>query len=142
MSKYSRLFSALAAAFVIFSRSFHIRANNSVPVSLSTSAEAAILIESSSGDVIYELNADERLPMASTTKIMTALVVIETCGLDEVVSVPDEAVGIEGSSLYLKTGEILQCASCSMGCCFKAQMTRRQRWRFIQQARLKRSLLS
>ncbi len=107
MSKYSRLFSALAAAFIIFSCSFHIHAKDSVPVALSTSAEAAILIECSSGDVIYELNADERLPMASTTKIMTALVVIETCGLDEVVSVPEKAVGVEGSSLYLKAGEYL-----------------------------------
>lgn len=43
--------------------------------------------------------------MASTTKIMTALIVIEDCDLDEVITVADEAVGTEGSSIYLKKGE-------------------------------------
>ena len=60
------------------------------------------MIESQSGDVIYEKNAYEKLPMASTTKIMTAIVAIENCDLDKEVTIPPEAVGIEGSSLYLK----------------------------------------
>lgn len=50
-------------------------------------------------------NVDARLPMASTTKIMTALTVIEHCGLNETVVVPKEAVGVEGSSVYLREGE-------------------------------------
>ena len=49
--------------------------------------------------------ADVRRPMASTTKIMTALVAIEQLSPDEVVTVPREAVGVEGSSVYLFEGE-------------------------------------
>lgn len=50
-------------------------------------------------------NEHLRLPMASTTKTMTALIVAENCIPDEVVTVPKAAVGIEGSSIYLKEGE-------------------------------------
>lgn len=49
----------------------------------------------------------ERLPMASTTKIMTALVALENCELDEMVETSDEAFGVEGSSIYLLRGETL-----------------------------------
>ena len=50
-------------------------------------------------------NGEEALPMASTTKVMTALVVLETVALSDEVTIPAEAAGIEGSSLYIKTGE-------------------------------------
>ncbi|MGN0818322.1 MAG: D-alanyl-D-alanine carboxypeptidase family protein, partial [Candidatus Coproplasma sp.] len=55
--------------------------------------------------LLHEKNSDARMPMASTTKIMTALIVIEDCELDEVITVPDQAVGTEGSSIYLKHDE-------------------------------------
>lgn len=71
------------------------------------SAKAAVLIEASTGRVISAKNADVRLPMASTTKIMTALVAIESCDVSTVVTIPAEAVGIEGSSIYLSEGEQL-----------------------------------
>lgn len=73
----------------------------------SVSAEAACLIDAHSGAVLFEANSSARLPMASTTKIMTALVVLETLPLDTLVTVPPEAAGIEGSSIYLKAGEQL-----------------------------------
>ncbi len=73
----------------------------------STSAQAAALYEPSRGIFLYEKNADKRLPMASTTKIMTALVALESCDLGMPVRISDKSVGIEGSSLYLKEGEIL-----------------------------------
>lgn len=57
--------------------------------------------------MLYEKNADVQLAMASTTKIMTALVVLENCSLDEVVTVAKEAQGVEGSSIYLSAGEKL-----------------------------------
>ena len=78
-----------------------------VPHALNVSGKAAVLIEGSSGEIIYEKNANLRLPMASTTKIMTAIVAIENNSLDEVVKIPKEAVGIEGSSIYLTEGEQL-----------------------------------
>ena len=79
------------------------------PVSLpdGISARAAVLIEASTGRVIASKNADRRMPMASTTKIMTALVAIECCDIDTVVTVSPDAVGVEGSSIYLFEGERL-----------------------------------
>lgn len=76
----------------------------------SISAGAAILIDGGDGRVLYEYNADQKMYPASTTKIMTALVTLDICeelsiGLDSEIIVPEEAEGIEGSSLYLKAGE-------------------------------------
>ncbi len=74
------------------------------------SAGQAILIDGESGKVLYEKCADEKAYPASTTKIMTALVTIETLRendspIDQIVEVPACAAGVEGSSLYLKAGE-------------------------------------
>ena len=71
------------------------------------SAEKAILMDAVTGRVLYEKNADQRSLIASTTKIMTALVVCEQCNVLDRVRIPKEAVGIEGSSMYLREGEIL-----------------------------------
>lgn len=76
----------------------------------SISAKQAILIDSKSGEVLFEKNADEKGYPASTTKIMTALVTLDICEeigapVDTLVKIPEEAVGVEGSSLYLKKGE-------------------------------------
>ena len=71
------------------------------------SAQKAILMDASTGRVIYEKNANEQSLIASTTKIMTALVVCQQCNVLDRVRIPKEAVGIEGSSMYLKEGEIL-----------------------------------
>lgn len=72
---------------------------------LAVSAEAAILMHADSGRVLYEKNADEHMLIASTTKIMTAIVVLEHCELDDLVEVDSRSAGIEGSSMYLKAGE-------------------------------------
>lgn len=71
-------------------------------------ARSMVTMEVSSGRILYSKNKDEKLPMASTTKILTAIVAIENCkNLDEVYEIPKEAVGIEGSSIYLRQGERL-----------------------------------
>lgn len=72
-----------------------------------TSAKSAIVMEQRSHRILFVKNADERLPMASTTKIATALTVLNNAQLDSVVTVPAAAVGIEGSSIYLREGERL-----------------------------------
>ena len=64
-------------------------------------------MEVSSGRVLYENHAREKKFMASTTKIVTAVTVIEHCNLEEVVTVGKETVGVEGSSIYLEAGEKL-----------------------------------
>ena len=84
-----------------------------IPPTSTYSAEAACgssyaVIETGSLRLLKGENVSARLPMASTTKAMTALVVIEnTPDIDAVVTVPKEAAGIEGSSIYLKAGEHL-----------------------------------
>ena len=71
-------------------------------------AKAMVLIEKNSGRVLNEKNKDEKLPMASTTKIMTALIACQnTTDFNQIVNINDAAVGIEGSSMYLKKGEKL-----------------------------------
>ncbi|MDE7439749.1 MAG: D-alanyl-D-alanine carboxypeptidase, partial [Clostridia bacterium] len=69
------------------------------------SAQAEIAMELSTGRILTEGNAHARLPMASTTKILTAIIIIEDCNLDEEITVPDKAVGVEGSSIYLQKDE-------------------------------------
>lgn len=72
------------------------------------SAQSLAVIERDSGRILAASNADEKLPMASTTKIVTAITVIEKEDeLDRVISIPASAVGIEGSSIYLQAGERL-----------------------------------
>lgn len=73
----------------------------------SVSAKHAVVMDASTGEVLWEKEANTPAPMASTTKIMTAVVVLNTLPLQEVIAVPKEAVGVEGTSAYLKEGELL-----------------------------------
>lgn len=68
-------------------------------------AQSEIAMEITTGKVLAEGNADAKLPMASTTKILTAIIIIEDCALDQIIKVPAEAAGVEGSSIYLKKDE-------------------------------------
>ena len=69
------------------------------------SAQSAILMEAESGQVLYEKKADSPRLIASTTKILTALVVLEHCDLREEVVIRPEWTNIEGSSMYLAAGK-------------------------------------
>lgn len=71
------------------------------------SAGSCILLDAQTGRVLYARSADRRSLIASTTKIMTALVVCQQCNVLSRVRIPAEAVGVEGSSMYLREGEIL-----------------------------------
>ena len=71
------------------------------------SAQQAILVDGQTGQILYEKDPDRRSLIASTTKIMTALIVCEQCNVLDRMEIPREAVGIEGSSMYLREGEIL-----------------------------------
>ncbi len=103
----------LIAFFTLFSMifAFFYPISYSKPVfaqSDKTLAKGMIVLEKNSNRILYCHNQDERLPMASTTKIITAIYVIEhNDNLDKVVEIPKEAVGIEGTSIGLKEGEHL-----------------------------------
>ena len=71
------------------------------------SARRAYVLDAVSGRELFVRNPDERSLIASTTKIMTALIVCEQCNVLDRMRIPKEAVGIEGSSMYLKEGEVL-----------------------------------
>lgn len=68
--------------------------------SAAVSAGEAVM-EVTSGRLLFERNADQILPMASTTKILTAIIIIDECDLDAVYEIPGRACGVEGSSIYL-----------------------------------------
>lgn len=73
-----------------------------------SSAKGMCVLEGNSNKVLYQSNMDERLPMASTTKIVTAILAIEnTPNLDEKIKISEKAIGIEGTSIYIKSGESL-----------------------------------
>lgn len=76
--------------------------------SISSPARAMVVLEGNTNTVLYGKNEDQRLAMASTTKIVTAILAIENCkDLDEKFLVSEKAIGIEGTSIYLKSGERL-----------------------------------
>ena len=74
--------------------------------SAATPARAECVVEVSSRRVLSSRNAQTPLPNASTTKIVTAIVILDDCAPDAVVEIPDQAVGVEGSSIYLRAGEV------------------------------------
>lgn len=74
-------------------------------LAVGTSAASSILMDVDSGRVLYEHNADKKMLIASTTKILTALVAIEEGDLHNSVKVSREAAYTEGSAMYLTEGE-------------------------------------
>lgn len=81
---------------------------NQLPVgALEVSAKACIMIEAVTGNVIYEKNSHDRLPMASTTKIMTTILSLESGNLDTQFTVDSNAIKVEGSSMGLLEGDIV-----------------------------------
>ncbi len=100
MIDMNRLFARMAAALLaaIFFTTCSVSA---------ISADKAIVMDGQTGQVLYEKKADDQALIASTTKIMTALVICEQCNVLDRMEIPKEAVGIEGSSMYLQEGEVL-----------------------------------
>lgn len=66
---------------------------------------AILLMNADTGEVLYAEHADDRMEIASTTKILTAITVIENNDILRVIEIPTQAVGVEGSSIYLRAGE-------------------------------------
>ena len=98
----------LVTAFSFFSLCFgymHIQAQPKDDRAPMVSARCAALDCPDNDTFLYEKNADRHAPMASTTKIMTAVIVLEESSLSQVIDIPADACGIEGSSLYLTEHE-------------------------------------
>ncbi len=99
LSRLATLFLCLLLLLPLFC----FRARADVPKGIS--ARSCILIEASTGRILYEKDAHSKMPMASTTKIMTGLLAIESGKLDDIISVSKGAVSVEGSSVYLTENE-------------------------------------
>ena len=91
---------AVLVLTAVFAATPHIGAN-----ACKYGGMSMIVIEASSNRVLYQSNAKVARPIASTTKILTAITVIENTDLDRVVVIPQKAQGVEGSSIYLQAGE-------------------------------------
>lgn len=79
--------------------------NESISSELNLYAKSAVIIDASDGHIIYEKNCNEKLAMASTTKILTAIIALENCSITEVVEVSKNAAGAPKVKLGLKEGE-------------------------------------
>lgn len=100
----ANVFAALFFAFCLFAFPAQDAAYATTAEQIYGKAEC--VVEANSRRVLYEWNGDTRLPMASTTKIVTAATVLERCkNLEEVVRIPKAAEGVEGSSVYLKADD-------------------------------------
>lgn len=111
MKTYARVFRASFLCVLILCLVFLSVANLTFQTveasSFSTSAKAAIVLETSSGRKLFSKNENQKLPMASTTKIMTAITAIENCkDLDEKFEVSRKSIGVPGTSLYLREGDV------------------------------------
>jgi len=94
----------LVSLFTLFNIAPTVQAVVNPPT---VSADSVVLMDATTGKVLYEKNKDSAYPPASTTKIMTILLVLEKCNLTDVVTVSKNAEMTDGSKIYLKEGEKL-----------------------------------
>lgn len=100
------LYASLSFVLIISTSILSTASNTAKKVQASTNS-SEIILEFESGRILYEKNINEKMFMASTTKILTAITVIENCNIDDIVTVTDKTIGVEGSSIYLEAGEKL-----------------------------------
>ena len=94
---------AFICTFLVPYASVCVKAQEEIPYS-----QAECVMELNSRRILYEYRGETRLPMASTTKIATAMTVLEACNnvTNKQITIPREAVGVEGSSVYLAEGDV------------------------------------
>ncbi len=100
-----RLFSTIISLTLLSGILFSSYTTVSATEGIQISAKSAILIEALTGKVIFEKNSNQIMPMASTTKIMTTLLSLESGDLDEYFTVDPNAIKVEGSSMGLVEGD-------------------------------------
>lgn len=88
--------------FIILNNSIHATSTKEFT---DINVPAAIVMDMESGRILFEKNANEKRKMASLTKIMTSILLVENCNLDELIEVPKEAAYIGGSTVGLKKGD-------------------------------------
>ena len=99
-----KLIGVMLVLAVILSFTKAVEANSDAE-ELETNSRIALIYDRASGQILYEKNGEKQTPMASTTKIMTAIVVLENTDLTETVTINAKAAGIGGSRLGLKKND-------------------------------------
>lgn len=103
---YKKLIGCLTAVLILFSSVSGVKAEETaVPVNVPVNAKSYVLIDALTGKVIVGSNEHKQLPIASTTKIMTALITLEQPNLDENFIVDSNAIKVEGTSMGLVEGD-------------------------------------
>ena len=93
----------LVAVLVMTSATLNVHAEDMKAIS----AKSAVVMDSRTGEVLFGKCENEKLPMASTTKIMSVLIALEKGDLDEKFTVDSQAIKVEGSSMGLKEGDVV-----------------------------------
>ncbi|MGN1201554.1 MAG: D-alanyl-D-alanine carboxypeptidase family protein [Candidatus Caccovivens sp.] len=109
MQKLNKVFKTITILFLCFAFLFLGVTGQCLQFAkaYSTSARSAVVLETSTKRKLFAQNENQKLPMASTTKIMTAITAIENCSdLDEKFEISKKAVGVPGTSLYLREGDV------------------------------------
>ena len=101
--KFLSAFAVALSAFVI--AIYPCRIRESVEADAATPSQAECVAEVSSRRFLHGRNSECNLPMASTTKVLTAILILDDCDITETVTVPKAAEGTEGSSVYLRAGD-------------------------------------
>ena len=116
------IFSILLACLVFSGVGFNARTIDNVEAT-STSAKGMCVLEQDSRRVLYQKDMDTMRANASTTKIVTAITVIQHCdNLDEVITVHNKSIGIEGTSIYLRKDEQLSVRDLLYGLMLRTQL--------------------
>lgn len=102
---FKRITALLAAAVTLLCVTVYAKKAQAASAPFETCASAMMLMEAQTNTVLTCQNEDRKFPMASTTKIMTAIVTLENASLSDIVVVDEIAEGVEGSSMYLVAGE-------------------------------------
>ncbi len=103
---FKKVLSAIIAVFIILllcAGNLRVEAQGD----LSVSAQASVLMCANTGEILYEKNADKRMPIASTTKIMTAILALEFASVDDKEVEFTADMTAEGSSMYLQVGDVV-----------------------------------
>lgn len=104
--RYTILYKIFISFLFIFFINLILFCNlNCATLDLDINVPAAVVMDMESGRILYEKNADEKRPMASLTKIMTSILLVENCDMDELIEVPQAAANIGGSTVGLKKGD-------------------------------------
>lgn len=111
----SKIKYAIVIAVIFCIAKNNVFADSKTKLFVNINSPSAVVIDYETGRVLYNKNAEEKRPMASLTKVMTSIMLVESCSLDEMIEVPSTAAWIGGSTVGLKKGDMVSARSLLYG---------------------------